>query len=180
MPEESIHRDENDPLNDPDPSPAKRGAPRCEILLLNPSRYQEVAARRLRPWLQDLVTEMAPPATSLAIRFTSDREMQSLNAQWRGKDRPTDVLSFPAELRGFPADLPASSTSPGDDQHLGDIAISVPTARRQARHSDHSLEQEFRTLILHGLLHCLGYDHETDDGEMKRLETELRRRWITP
>ena len=71
---------------------------------------------------------------------------------------------------------------PGQDgpegRHLGDVAISIPTARRQAGERGEPVEREVRTLILHGLLHCMGYDHENDDGEMGRLERRLRRRWL--
>ena len=77
----------------------------------------------------------------------------------------TDVLSFPGE-RG------------PEGVHLGDIVICPAVARDQARRLGHSPERELRTLLLHGVLHCLGHDHETDDGEMERLEARLRRRWI--
>lgn len=128
----------------------------------NPCRYPEAGARRHRAWLESLVAELAPGAASLAVRFVSDREMRRLNASYRQIDRPTDVLSFPDE--------------PG--AHLGDLAVSVPTARRQATERGHATERELRTLMLHGVLHCLGHDHETDDGTMERLERRLRRRFI--
>ena len=71
---------------------------------------------------------------------------------------------------------------PGDEtpegHHLGDVVIAVPVAERQAAAAGHSLDRELRLLALHGLLHCLGYDHETDHGEMEAREDELRRRWI--
>lgn len=132
-----------------------------EIVLQNPNRYPEASARRLRPWLERLVAALAPEAESLGVRFAGDREVRRLNRAYRGKDTPTDVLSFP-----------------GEDGHLGDILISVPVARRQAAAAGHPVEREIRVLLLHGLLHCLGYDHETDEGEMERLERRLRRTWI--
>ncbi len=132
-----------------------------EIVLQNPNRYPEASARRLRPWLERLVATLAPEAESLGIRFAGDREVRRLNRTYRGKDRPTDVLSFP-----------------GEDGHLGDILISVPVARRQAAAAGHAVERELQVLLLHGLLHCLGHDHETDGGEMERLERRLRRTWI--
>ncbi len=95
------------------------------------------------------------------MRFVSDREMRRLNRTFRHQDRPTDVLSFPGD------------ESPIAPAHLGDIAVSVPTARRQASKLGHSVDRELRILLLHGILHCLGHDHETDDGTMERLE----RRW---
>jgi probable rRNA maturation factor len=135
-----------------------------DIVLLNPNRYPEAAARRLRPWLQALVAELAP-AASFAARFAGDRELRRVNRHFRGKDRPTDVLSFPG-ARG------------PDGWHLGDVLISVPAARRQAAAAGHSAEREVKLLLLHGLLHCLGYDHETDCGTMARRERRLRRRWL--
>lgn len=142
-----------------------------EIVLQNPNRYPEAAARRLRPWLQDLAAALAPRdpggTPSLGVRFASDREVRRWNRELRGKDRPTDVLSFPGE------EGPA-----GEPRHLGDILVSVPTARRQAAAAGHGVERELRLLLLHGLLHCLGYDHETDDGAMERLERRLARTWL--
>ncbi len=142
-----------------DADPALPGS--CEIVLQNPCRYPEVGARSVRPWLTATVKVLAPRAASFAVRFVSDREMRRLNSAFRNQDRPTDVLSFP-----------------GDEEDLGDVAISVPTATRQALRHDHSLARELRVLMLHGLLHCLGHDHENDDGEMERLERGLRRRLI--
>ncbi len=140
-------------MNDP--------APRPELVLLNPNHYPESAIRRLRPWLAALVTALAPEAESFGVRFVSDHEMRRVNRQFRAKDGTTDVLSFP-----------------GEDGHLGDVLISVPAARRQAAAAEHAVERELETLLLHGVLHCLGYDHETDQGEMERLERRLRRTWI--
>lgn len=139
--------------------------PALELTLHNPCGYPEVRRRRLRPWLAALLQELAPGARSFAVRFTSDREMRRLNRAFRGKDAPTDVLSFPG-------DEGRAGT------HLGDVAIAVPTARRQAAAAGHDAERELRLLLLHGVLHCLGYDHEADEGEMDRLERRLRRRWL--
>jgi probable rRNA maturation factor len=133
--------------------------------------------------VQALVAELAPQAASLGLRFTSDRELRRLNRSYRGKDRATDVLSFPGDLSGSGALQTeggggAREDEPFGEAHLGDVAISVPTARRQAAAAGHSPERELRLLTLHGVLHCLGYDHETDDGTMERLEQRLRRRWL--
>ncbi|HEV7518866.1 MAG TPA: rRNA maturation RNase YbeY [Thermoanaerobaculia bacterium] len=140
---------------------------RPEIVLLNPNRYPEAGARQLRPWLTRLLAAVAPAAVSLGVRFASDREVRRVNRGFRGKDKPTDVLSFPG---------PAGDV----DGHLGDILISLPTARRQAAAAGHPLERELRILLLHGVLHCLGHDHETDQGEMERLERRLRRVFAGP
>ena len=157
--------------------------PPLDLALHNPCGYPEVSRRRLRPWLRGLVRELAPGAASFGVRFASDREMRRLNHRFRGKDQPTDVLSFPG------AGAAGAGTSPDErhsqarlsapeERHLGDVVISVPTARRQALAAGHSAERELRLLLLHGVLHCLGYDHETDEGEMERLERRLRRRWL--
>jgi probable rRNA maturation factor len=140
------------------------GALLCRVDLLNPNRYPEAGARKIRPWIDELVAAVAPGAT-LAVRFVGDRAMRSLNRDFRDRDATTDVLSFPGE------------ESP-EGRYLGDIAISVPAARRQAADRRHTVDRELRVLLLHGCLHCLGYDHETDDGKMKRLERRLRARWI--
>ena len=132
-----------------------------EIVLLNPNHYPEAGSRRLLPWLAPLVAELAPQAEGLGVRFVGDRAMRLANRQFRGKDKSTDVLSFP-----------------GEEGYLGDILISVPTARRQAAAAGHGVGRELKVLLLHGILHCLGYDHETDQGEMERLERRLRKRWI--
>ena len=143
------------------------GSAGCEIVLLNPNHYPETAARRLRPWLAPLVAALAPAAGSLGARFVGDREMRRVNRQFRAKDQTTDVLSFPGD----------AGDDDGDD-HLGDLLISVPAARRQAAAAGHSVERELKVLLLHGVLHCLGHDHETDGGEMERLERRLRKVWI--
>ncbi len=136
-----------------------------EIVFQNPNRYAEAGARQLRPWLLSLLARVAPAAGSLGVRFASDRELRRANRAFRGKDYPTDVLSFPGEPGG-------------DAGHLGDILISVPTARRQAAAAGYPAERELRILLLHGVLHCLGHDHETDLGQMERLERRLRRTWV--
>lgn len=137
-----------------------------ELTVQNPGRYGGLQIRRLRSWLRRMLADLAPGASSLTIRLVSDREMRRLNRTWRGRDRTTDVISFPG------------SESP-DGTHLGDLVIAVPTARRQAAAEGRGLQRELRRLILHGVLHCLGYDHDSDDGTMSRLESKLRRRWVT-
>lgn len=101
------------------------------------------------------------------VLLTSDAEIKRLNRIFRGKNKPTDVLSFPApqEIAG---------------QHAGDLAISLDTAARQAESFGHSLADEVRILLLHGLLHLAGMDHEVDSGEMAAREAELRRELRLP
>ncbi len=108
------------------------------------------------------------------ICFSDDREIQRLNAAFRGKSQPTDVLSFPWVTSDERGGKPAVGREFG--HFLGDIMISVDTARRNARREGHSTLNEIRWLILHGALHLLGYDHERDSGEMVRLELSLRER----
>lgn len=148
--------------------------PPIETVLQNPNRYPEAGASRLRPWLERLASALIKKELStgaeivtLGVRFASDREVRRVNRDYRGKDKPTDVLSFP----GGPEEEDGS-------YHVGDILISIPTARRQAAERGQPVERELKVLLLHGLLHCLGYDHEADQGEMERLERRLRRTWI--
>ena len=144
----------------------------------------DVAGRARRN--QDLVRWLpsAAPARAagdVSIALVDDRAIRRLNREFRGIDRVTDVLSFPSgpqpALRQQLGALRARSRSAGRRQpHLGDIAIALGCARRQAREHGHSLETELRVLALHGLLHLLGYDHEADEGQMQRVEERLRRR----
>ena len=138
---------------------------RSDISIQNPNRYADVSCPSLGPWLEGLIAELAPDVSSFAVRFIGDRAMRRLNSEFRDRETTTDVLSFPGE------------PSP-DGRHLGDVAISVPVARRQAAEAGSPMERELRTLVLHGVLHCLGYDHERDGGEMRRLEGRLRQRWV--
>jgi len=101
------------------------------------------------------------------VLITSDEEMRRLNREFRGKDKPTDVLSFPAAQNGRV-------------KLAGDIAISREIARHNAKMLRHSLETELKVLLLHGLLHLAGHDHESDTGEMATLERELRAKLKLP
>ena len=117
---------------------------------------EAAVARRL---LRALMRRLAVKERSVAVVFGNDERLRDLNRRFRGKDRPTDVLSFPA----------------GEGDHLGDIAISAETAGRNARAARRTKALEARHLLIHGFLHLLDYDHETDDGEMETLERCLRR-----
>ena len=98
------------------------------------------------------------------VRITSSRELRNLNRRFRRKDKPTDVLSFPSAIPGV----------------AGDIAISGEIAAASAADVGHSPETELKLLILHGLLHLAGYDHESDNGEMQARETKLRQQLGLP
>jgi probable rRNA maturation factor len=123
-----------------------------------------------------------PPA-ALAVALVSDGRMRRMNRAFRGEDYATDVLSFPDEPlalpppgRGAVPTTPARDGSPVTPVFLGDLCIARGVARRQAAAYGHAPSTEVRLLALHGLLHLLGYDHERDRGEMRRLEERLRRR----
>jgi probable rRNA maturation factor len=129
--------------------------------------------------LPDAVSEAS--GKTFTVAFVSDKRMRQLNEFFRGKDATTDVLSFPHEpdefaqsyaftREGTPEGVTLNSTL----NFLGDIVISAEQAERQAVENKLSLELEIKQLILHGLLHLCGYDHETDNGEMNARELELR------
>ena len=103
---------------------------------------------------------------SATIVFVADEAIKKLNRQFRGKNYATDVLSFPSEAEVFEVD---------QEKHLGEVVVSVQRAAAQARDNGVSFSNEVKQLILHGLLHLSGYDHETDKGEMNRLELKLRK-----
>jgi probable rRNA maturation factor len=113
-----------------------------------------------------IVLRVDDDINEVSIAIVDDDAMRTLNRQFRKKNKTTDVLTFPAD---------ASDADPqAHGRPLGDIVISIDQARRQAADQRHSLATEVRYLILHGILHALGYDHETDDGEMNALEVEVR------
>lgn len=125
-------------------------------------RRRTPSTRGLAAWLQRAAPAVARGDVSIAV--VSDRRMRALNRQFRGKDTATDVLSFPA------------THMPGVTSFLGDIVIAAGVATRQAREAGHPLSTELRVLALHGLLHLMGYDHDTDAGKMARAEARLRKK----
>jgi len=127
---------------------------------------------RLAAWLSRVAPVRCQAAVTVAV--VPDTRVRALNRDYRGKDRATDVLSFPSGLRGSGSGLQAP------DAFLGDIVIARGVARRQARDAGHSERTEWRVLALHGLLHLLGYDHESDRGTMARVEARLRRKGGLP
>jgi probable rRNA maturation factor len=134
--------------------------------------------RPVRSGLSQWLGRAAPPGVrgQVTIALVTDARMQRLNREHRAVDSATDVLSFPA---GEPGRSWRRRDGFGSSQFLpplGDIAIAMGVARRQARALRHAFGTELRVLALHGLLHLLGYDHDTDRGEMERLEERLRRR----
>jgi probable rRNA maturation factor len=133
-------------------------------MVLNRQRKVRVALAPLNAFLRKVQTAVRIPRSEIAVCFVSDAEIARLNQEYRRKKGPTDVLSFPAD----------KTNEPSRKKFLGDIAIAPETARRYARRNGRALADELRVLILHGVLHLLGYDHETDHGEMERLERRLR------
>jgi probable rRNA maturation factor len=139
-------------------------------MILTEPTIQARFGRRLRRRALAAFVDEAAAAVKLrgevAALLTTDADIRRLNRTFRKKNKPTDVLSFPA-----PEPLP------GQQPAGGDLAISVETAERQAEETGHALSVELQILLLHGVLHLAGYDHETDTGQMARREALLRRRF---
>jgi probable rRNA maturation factor len=129
------------------------------IEVVNRQRRQKIVLQPWKEMAEKMLQAIGGQHSSATIAFVSDKTIRELNNQFRGIDKATDVLSFPAE----------------DDDNLGDIAISVDTAAAQCSENGLTLDGEIAQLMLHGLLHLSGYDHETDGGEMNRLELKLRK-----
>ena len=182
------------------------------MLTLDPPSAQLSAARlpALRAYLRRAQSAVGLRG-AVSVLLSDDRTLRRLNRDYRGKDKPTDVLSFPAvdfsaaartakpsqkskqantanrsaatqksNIRQSSKKPYAPAQASAAPIHAGDLALSLDTAARQARALGHTLEIEVRILLLHGLLHLAGYDHETDHGAMAAREEELRRRFRLP
>jgi probable rRNA maturation factor len=143
-------------------------------MILNRQKRLVVRLAAVRAFVQRLRAALRLGRRDFNVCFVDDREITRLNAAFLGRRRPTDVLSFPWQGSGAPHRIGAGNAEFAN--FLGDVVISVETARRNARREGHSTLNEIRWLILHGLLHLLGYDHERDRGEMTSLELSLRER----
>jgi probable rRNA maturation factor len=137
-------------------------APALEVVVINKQRRRRIDAARVRRVLGGAARHLRVSG-EVALVFAGDGTLHRLNRTYRGKDEPTDVLSFPG---------------PGGGEGLGDVLISVATAERNARALGRTVPQELDVLALHGFLHVLGYDHETDDGTMDCLERRLRKKLL--
>jgi len=142
----------------------------------NRQRAVRVARRPLELFLQRVKSELGLDEAQATVCLVSDAEIARMNEMFRKKKGPTDVLSFPMIARRRPVRFRRGSKTAKAGAYLGDIAISPATARQYARKNGRKLSSELQVLILHGLLHLLGYDHETDRGEMNLVERKLRKR----
>jgi len=145
----------------------RRTAPTAEVTF----RWQRRAAGRLTGPLRQLaetaLASLGHPGVEVGVLLCDDATIRTLNRRFRARDAATDVLSFPLK-----------AISPEGRHYLGDVAISVETAGRQAKAAGATLERELHVLLLHALVHLAGFDHETDSGEMAALESGLRRELI--
>lgn len=140
------------------------------IDIVNLQRKVKLDTQAFRSYIQSLSINVNEAThKTFSVAFVSDRRMTELNKLFRGKDMTTDVLSFPYVPDSFESDSTAVTNG-----FLGDIVISAEQAERQATESRLTLENEVKQLILHGVLHLCGYDHENDAGEMNARELELR------
>ena len=143
---------------------------------MNRQRAARLARPPLESFLRRVKNELGLEEAGLTVRLVSDAEIARMNETFRKKKGPTDVLSFPMMARRRPVRLRRGSRTVKEGEYLGDIAISPATAQRYAKKNGRKLSSELQVLILHGVLHLLGYDHETDRGKMDRIEQKLRKR----
>jgi probable rRNA maturation factor len=147
-------------------------------MILNRQRSVRLSKRALELFLQRVERELGLGEAHVTVCLVSDAEIAGMNKAFRKKLGPTDVLSFPANAgaRSKSSRRMKPKVRHAEEKFLGDIAIAPGVARRNARIYGRTLPVEMKILILHGVLHLLGYDHETDRGEMERTEKKLRRR----
>jgi rRNA maturation RNase YbeY len=138
------------------------------IEIINRQRLREIDRGRAAELSRSVLDRIGRTDAVLTVTFIRDRAMRRLNRDYRGIDGPTDVLSFAYHEE---EEAPACD----ETSHIGDVVISVETAGRYARELGLSFDREIELLVIHGALHLAGYDHETDNGEMNRLERKLRK-----
>ncbi len=141
---------------------------KSSVEILNRQRRRRLDKEHWREFGQRAIEVIGARSEGATIVFVSDRAMRNLNQRFRSRNYATDVLSFASAQTEF--------EKISEDASLGDVVISVERAEEQAKAHGLDFETEVAQLILHGLLHLCGYDHETDKGEMNRLELRLRRR----
>jgi len=145
------------------------------IEIIDRQRSHRIDRQRLMGLARAVLDAIGEETSGLCIVLLRDKRMRELNRDWRGIDQTTDVLSF-AYLQS--EDPSSVGTDAEQGRHLGDLVISVETAERYAAEYNISFEREMEQLVIHGSLHLAGYDHETDEGQMNRLEKRLRRRLL--
>jgi probable rRNA maturation factor len=136
-------------------------------VIINRQRRRKINEKQWVDFVDRTLQAISIDKREANIVFVSDAAIRKLNREFRGKDYPTDVLSFPSQTEVFEKEMQLD---------LGDVVISVERAAEQARENKLTCENEIQQLILHGLLHLCGYDHETDQGQMNRLELKLRKK----
>jgi len=153
-------------------------------MVLNRQNRVRVPVAPLDRFLGSVLRHFRLPADSVTVCFARDADVARWNRIYRGKQGSTDVLSFPVSNNGAGTKIlrklkarRGAKLITAAGEYLGDIAISPTVARRNAERFDRSLSLELRILILHGVLHLLGYNHESDRGEMERYELQLRSRF---
>jgi probable rRNA maturation factor len=139
-------------------------------MIVNRQRHVRVPVKGLADFLARARRTLQLPAGSLTVCLVTNAQIARWNRAYRGERGSTDVLSFPAQPEKSTRGRAAQRIS-----YLGDIAIAPAVARQNARRFGRTFSQEMRILILHGILHLMGYDHETDTGQMDRRERRLRR-----
>ncbi len=152
-------------------------------MILNQQRQVKVSIAELEKFLKKVRRLLRIPANALTICLVTNAEIAKWNRVYRGKNHPTDVLSFATDeprskqrIRKLPGKRASFARGAASTpQYLGDIAIAPAVARQNARRLERDLDCEMRILVLHGILHLMGYDHETDQGQMDRREMRLRR-----
>ncbi|HEX2521871.1 MAG TPA: rRNA maturation RNase YbeY [Terriglobia bacterium] len=137
-------------------------------VIVNRQRRYRIPVPRMQRFANTLARRLRIEHLEFSLVLSNDRAIRRLNRNFRQKDRSTDILSFPAQD-------PVPAGADLDNPYLGDMILSVETARRQAFDRNHTLERELCLLMIHGLLHLLGYNHEADRGEMRRMELRLQK-----
>ena len=142
-------------------------------MILNRQRRVRIPIQNLETFLSRAQEMLHLPADALTVCLVTDSEIARWNRTYRGKNRPTDVLSFP--MREASSRRSSRPRNRRPSEYLGDVAIAPKIALRNARHLGRPFDDEMKVLILHGILHLMGYDHERDTGQMDRREQRLRR-----
>jgi probable rRNA maturation factor len=137
------------------------------IEIVNRQRSRRINTSAWRRFAERVLAQVDAPGQSASIVFVNDAAIRRLNREFRGRHQATDVLSFPAAAEAFETD---------NQSQLGEVVISLERAAAQAKQNGLTFTNEVEQLILHGLLHLRGHDHETDNGEMNRLELQLRKK----